>query len=121
MSKRITVRPGKFQSTIGFIMGCIFCVVGIYILTRDFGFTGIIWTLFAILITVSCGMNAFHKNNVNLQSYEVEGELADTDLSNFYTESEVEERLIRLKDLYDHKLITEFEYTTKKAEVLKHL
>lgn len=121
MSRRITIRPGKFQSTIGFIVGCVFCIVGVFIIMRGAGAFGIMWTLFAFLITVTNGINAFTKRRVDTQTIEVEDELEDTDLSNFYTESEVEERLIRLKDLFDKSLITQEEYSAKKADILKHL
>lgn len=121
MSKKISVRPGKFQSTIGFIAGCIFCLIGMFIVIPRSGVFGVIWTLFAVLITVTTGMNAFTKKSTATQTIEIEEDLPDTDLRNFYTESEVEERLILLKDLYDRDLITETEYSKKKAEILKCL
>ncbi len=121
MGKKISVRPGKFQSTIGFIAGCIFCLIGIFIIIPRTGAFGIVWTLFAALSTVTTGMNAFAKKSIATQTIEIEEDLPDTDLRNFYTESEVEERLVLLKDLYDRGLITESEYGEKKAEILKCL
>ncbi len=121
MSKRISIRPGKFQSTIGFIAGCIFCLIGIFIVIPRGGVFGIVWTLFAALITLTTGMNAFTKKSVPTQTIEIEEDFTDPDLRNFYTESEVEERLVLLKDLYDKGLITEDEYCKKKVEILKCL
>jgi flagellar motor component MotA len=121
MSKSIKIRPGKFQSTIGFIAGCIFCCIGIFVVIPRAGTFGYIWTIFAILITITTGMNAFTKHGVATQTIEIDEELTDVDLRNFYTESEVEERLVHLKELFEKSLITESEYTAKKAEILKRL
>lgn len=121
MNRRITVRPGKFQSTIGFIAGCIFSLVGIFVVIPNTGIFGIVWTLFAVLITVTMGMNAFSKKKISTQTIEIEDDIQDVDLSHFYTESEVEERLIHLKELFDKNLINEAEYSAKKEEILKRL
>lgn len=121
MSKIVRVRPGKFQSTIGFIAGCIFCLIGLFVVIPRAGTFGIVWTIFAFLITITMGMNAFSKRKIASHTVEIDEELEDIDLSNFYTESEVEERLIHLKELYDKNLITENEYTAKKADILKKL
>ena len=121
MSRLVHIRPGKFQSTIGFIAGCIFCLIGLFVVIPRAGAFGYVWTIFAFLITVTMGMNAFTKQKVATQTIEIEDELEDIDLSNFYTKSEVEERLVHLKELYDKSLITEAEYTAKKQEILKRL
>ena len=121
MSKIVSIRPGKFQSIIGFIAGCIFCSIGIFVVIPRAGAFGYVWTIFAILITVTTGMNAFTKRGLATHTVELEDELKDVDLRNFYTESEVEERLIHLKEIYEKSLITEAEYTAKKAEILKKL
>lgn len=121
MSKLLRIRPGKFQSIIGFIAGCIFSLIGIFVVIREAGAFGYVWTIFAILITITMGMNAFTKHGVTTHTVDIEGELTDIDLRNFYTESEVEERLLHLKELYEKSLITEAEYAAKKAEILKRL
>jgi hypothetical protein len=121
MGKIVKIRPGKFQSIIGFIAGCIFCGIGFIVILPKGGVFGYVWTIFAVLITVTMGMNAFTKRGAATQTVEVDAELEDIDLRNFYTESEVEERLIHLKELYEKSLITESEYTNKKAEILKKL
>lgn len=121
MSKLLKIRPGRFQSMIGFFAGCIFCLIGIFVVIPRAGAFGYVWTVFAFLFTAIMGMNAFAKHGVTAQTVEVDEELTDIDLSNFYTESEVEERLIHLKELFDKSLITETEYTVKKAEILKRL
>lgn len=121
MSKLIKIRPGKFQSIIGFIAGCIFCCIGVFVVIPRAGAFGVVWTLFAILITITTGMNAFTKHGLTAQTIEIDEELTDVDLRNFYTESEVEERLVHLKELFEKSLITETEYTAKKAEILKRL
>lgn len=121
MSKILKIRPGKFQSIIGFIAGCIFCLIGIFVVIPRAGLFGYIWTIFAVLITITTGMNAFSKHGIATQTVEIENGLEDVDLSNFYTQSEVEERLIQLKELHEKELITDEEYAAKKAQVLKRL
>lgn len=67
------------------------------------------------------GMNVFYSRPQKSTASESEEDEDGIDLRNFYTESEVEERLVHLKELYEKKLITQEEYTRKKVEVLKHL
>lgn len=42
--KRIKVKPGKTQSRMGFIVGLLFVVFGIFVAIPTFGLFGIVWT-----------------------------------------------------------------------------
>lgn len=44
MSKKIYVRPGKGQSKIGFAVGIVFCLIGVFVVIPTFGLFDIIWT-----------------------------------------------------------------------------
>ena len=53
MKKRYRIQPSKGSSFMGMIMGGVFCFVGLFFVTPMFGAFGAIWTLFAVVITVS--------------------------------------------------------------------
>lgn len=113
MSRRIRVKPGKTQSKIGFAMGLVFCGIGIFFVIPTFGGFGIIWTLFAVIITVSSALNAFTDKGV--ASHEI---VVDEDGPYASGEDLIEERLKKLKDMYEKELITSDEYEAKKRELL---
>ena len=53
MSKKIHVRPGKSQSKAGFVVGIIFCLIGLFVVIPIFGLFGILWTAVAGWIAFS--------------------------------------------------------------------
>lgn len=61
MRRNIKVKPGKTQSAMGFTVGIIFVGIGLFVVIPIFGPFGIFWTLIAVAITVTNGMNAFGK------------------------------------------------------------
>lgn len=113
MKKRIYVKPGKAQSTMGFAVGMIFCAIGLFVVIPTFGAFGIFWTLIAVVITVTNGLNAFTDKGVPTQSIEID----EQDES----KESLEERLEQLNRLYDQRLITKEEFDAKKAEMLEEL
>lgn len=116
MRRNIRVKPGKTQSTMGFVVGLIFVGIGLFVVIPAFGPFGIFWTLVAVAITAMNGMNAFGKKGV--ASHEIvieEGEESGSD------GSDVERRLEEAKGLYERGLITREEYETKRTEILKDL
>lgn len=145
MSKKIHVRPGKTQSKAGFIVGIIFCLIGIVVVIPTFGPFGILWTAAAGWIAYSHYRNGFTDKPIATQVIEVEGDGEDitvTKHSGFgaqaymaenvgseYVASErektsqesVEERLRKLQSLYDQMLITRDEYEAKKKDILEDL
>ena len=57
--KRIKVKPGKTQSKIGFGVGIVFVLIGIFIVIPIFGTFGIFWTAVAGFIAFSHYRNGF--------------------------------------------------------------
>lgn len=145
MSKKIHVRPGKTQSKAGFIVGIIFCLIGIVVVIPVFGPFGILWTAVAGWIAYSHYRNGFTDKPIATQVIEVEGDGEDitvTKHSGFGAQSytaentgseygaserekssqeSVEERLRKLQSLYDQMLITREEYEAKKKDILDDL
>lgn len=131
MNKIIRIKQSRFKSIIGFTAGLIFCIIGLTIvIPRTQGF-GVVWTLFAVLITITQGISAFSEKGIASHTLEVEtvdGQETegDTLVETVETEDEIESedieyRLLKLKDLFEKNLINEEEYHLKKEEILKKL
>jgi len=140
MSKKIHVRPGKSQSKAGFVVGIVFCLIGVFVVIPIFGIFGVLWTALAGWIAFVHYRNGFtdkqidshvieideNEDGVTLtthngflgSSYGTEENTYRKDTAN--TES-VENRLKRLQGLYDQALITREEYEQKKKEILDEL
>jgi len=116
MAKKIHVRPGKGQSKFGFVVGIIFCLIGLFVAIPVFGLFGILWTAVAGYITFVNYRNGFTDKQIDSHVIEVD--------ENGTVEEEkesVEERLRKLTDLYAQSLITREEYEQKKKEILDEL
>lgn len=133
MSKRIHVRPGKGQSKMGFGIGIIFCLIGIFIVIPIFGPFGIFWTAIAGWITYSNYKNGFTEEPIDSHVIEIEDDGQDVTVTRhggYQTYSydmketaaeDAEERLRKLQSLYNQSLITYEEYEQKKKEILDEL
>lgn len=150
MSKKIHVRPGKTQSKAGFIVGIVFCLIGIVVVIPVFGPFGILWTAAAGWIAYSHYRNGFTDKPIATQVIEVEGDGEEITVTkhtglgaySYGVESagsengkakqrgaeetstvqeSVEERLRKLQSLYDQMLITREEYEAKKKDILEDL
>ena len=140
MAKKIHVRPGKGQSKVAFVVGIVFCLIGVFVVIPIFGLFGVLWTAVAGFITFVHYRNGFTDKQIDSHvieidengedvtvtthrgferySYEAEGNFDRTDKP----ESEsVEERLKKLTSLYMQSLITREEYEQKKKEILDEL
>lgn len=110
--QRVTYRPGKASGVVGLVAGGLFVILGIFVLIPAFGAFGIIWTLFAVIIMASSGYQAFGKNymgpEISIESDDNPGQSA-------------EERLQKLRDLYEKRLITQEEYDEKREKILNEL
>lgn len=115
MRRNIKVKPGKAQSTMGFVTGLIFVGIGLFVVIPVFGPFGIFWTLIAVAITVTNGINAFGKKGVASHEIVVEDGRSEEERSS------AEQRLEEARSLYDRGLITKEEYEAKRAEILKDL
>lgn len=137
MSKRIKVKPGKIQSMTGLLAGIVFCLIGLIVVIPSFGLFGILWTLMALIITVTSGINAFSDKGV--VSHEImieeEGQIqravgSDQEKNEAFHAAELTEealkenielRLRTAEDLYREETITKEEYEAKRREILKEL
>lgn len=135
MSKKIHVRPGKNQSKVAFVVGVIFCFIGIFVAIPVFGLFGILWTAAAGWIAFSHYRNGFTDKPIDSKVIEIEDNGEDITFTTqaglrsytFETENDTadkedtEERLKKLVSLYSQSLITREEYEQKKKEILDEL
>lgn len=109
------VRPSKSASLMGMIVGAIFVVIGLTIVS-NFGWFGVVWTLLALGITIGHAVNFFGNRGVSSWDVEIpqpeQSELHNGQLEDFET------RLRRLERLRDDGLISEEEYQQKRSEML---
>ena len=113
LAKKIHVRPGKSQSKVGFVVGIVFCLIGLFVVIPTFGLFGILWTAAAGWIAYTHYRNGFTDKHIASRVIEIE--------ENGEAEEDVEERLQKLQSLYDKALITRDEYEQKRKEILSDL
>ncbi len=70
--KKVSVRPSRFVSLLGFIIGLFFCIVGIFYCIPNLEIFGVVWTIGAVLITVFYAINLFSKKGLSLYQIIVE-------------------------------------------------
>ena len=134
MAKKIKVRPGKTQSKAGFVVGIIFCLIGLVVVVPVFGLFGLLWTAAAGWITYSNYRNGFTDRPISNQVIEIEDDgvsatvktgffedVADTLNEAAAEENDVESRMRKLQSLYQQELITKEEYEKKRQEILDRL
>ncbi len=133
MSKRIHVRPGKGQSKMGFGVGIIFCLIGLFVAIPTFGPFGIFWTAIAAWITYVNYKNGFTDEQIDSHVIDIEDDGQNVTATRYggyrnyayeeesVNEDSMEERLRKLQSLYDQSLITYEEYEQKKKEILDEL
>ena len=125
--RRVRVKPGKAQSAMGFVMGIVFVLIGLFMVIPVFGLFGLLWTGMAVVITVLNGLNAFGKKGV--PTMEIYSEEEDEPLSPAREDHDhipstaltPQERLEQLKTLKEAGLLTDEEYRNKREEILKGL
>ncbi|HHD2754077.1 TPA: SHOCT domain-containing protein [Clostridium perfringens] len=123
MKKNIRIKPSKSQSMLGFIAGLIFVFIGVFVAIPSSGLFGVLWTLIAIVITVTHGMNAFGNKGVATEIIEISSEddlKIDGKLrkGNVEEEYNFDEKLRKLKELRDDGILSNLEYERKKQEIL---
>lgn len=119
--KRYQVKLGRTQSMMGFIVGLIFCFIGLFIVIPSAGLFGLLWTGIAVVITVSHGLNAFTDKGVSSHEVIVEEELRKNQREEEEGVGDVAERLTRISSLYQDGLITVQEYEAKRKEILERI
>ena len=131
MSKKIKVRPGKTQSKAGFVVGIMFCLLGLCVIVPMFVPFGLLCTGVAEWITYSHYRNGFTDRPISNRVIEIEDDgksitvVPDimghsNETQAVHTES-VEDRLKKLQSLYHQELITKEEYEKKKQEILDEI
>lgn len=115
--KRIKVKPGKTQSRMGFIVGLLFVVFGIFVAIPTFGLFGIVWTGIAAMIAVTNYKNGFSEDGVASHEIIIEDGMEVTEKHN--AGEDIEAKLMKLNSLYEQGLITKEEYDEKRKEFLK--
>ena len=139
MSKKIHVRPGKGQSKFGFVVGIIFCLIGLCVVVPTFGLFGILWTAVAGYITYVNYRNGFTDKQIDSHVIEIDENGEDVTITSHTglgrhsysveetarTEKQEEEsaeaRPKTLTNLYVQSLITREEYEQKKKDILDKL
>ena len=136
MSKKVRIKPGKTQSMMGVIAGILFCLIGVFAVIPSAGLFGVFWTLMALVITVTNGINAFtdkgvasHEIVIDDDKHDVNKEgSAGTDIASNTEAAGMEEfkenmelRFQAAEDLYKKGVITREEYEAKRREILKDL
>ena len=124
--KRVRVKPGKAQSTVSFVVGLAFVLVGLVMVVPTFGPFGLLWTAGAAAITVINGLNAFGKKGVpTMEIYSEEDEESPLEQEQpdqaASTALTARERLEQLDSLKQAGLITGQEYQAKREEILNGL
>ena len=125
--KRVRVKPGKAQSTVSFVVGLAFVLVGLVMVVPTFGPFGLLWTGVAVAITVINGLNAFGKKGVpTMEIYSEEEDEATSPAREDHdhipsTALTTKERLEQLQTLKEAGLLTDEEYRNKREEILKGL
>ena len=151
MSKKVRIKPGRTQSMVGFAAGILFCFIGIFVIIPVFGLFGIVWTLMAVIITITNAVNAFTDKGVTSHEIIIDDgderneklsagcatvEMGKTSenasdenasdgnaagLSADELKESIESRLRAAEELYNARMITETEYEEKRKEILKDL
>ena len=125
--RRVRVKPGKAQSTVSFVVGLAFVLVGLVMVVPTFGPFGLLWTGVAVAITVINGLNAFGKKGVpTMEIYSEEEDEAPSPAREDHdhissTALTTKERLEQLQTLKEAGLLTDEEYRNKREEILKGL
>ena len=115
--RRMSYRPSKGSSMFGGIVGIVFVIIGLTVAVPHFGLFGLLWTAIALGITVYNFYLASGKGSVGSFTVEEDGE-EDRPSS---PAGSAPERLKKLQELYDQRLITTEEFEEKRKEILKEL
>jgi hypothetical protein len=119
--RRVRVKPSKGQSSVGFFVGLIFCGIGLFVVTPNFGAFGLFWTLIAVVITIINGANAFTDKGIATHEISIEDEVYHEEPNNYKFHKSTEDRLNELQSLYDKGMITSSEFHEKRKQILEDL
>ncbi len=119
--KKIKVQTSKTQAKMGFVVGIIFILIGIFVAIPTVGPFGILWTGVAVYITYVNYKNGFSDEGIPTHEIVVEED------DNYYegyakdetNDDDIEKKLKKLESLYNQGLITREEYDGKRKELLE--
>ncbi len=109
--RRVTYRPSRANGILGMVCGCIFLLIGIFVVIPSLGAFGALWTAMAAAITGYNAYVAFGKKYIG-------PEIRIEDEAGGEGQSDPEERLRKLRELYDQRLITDEEYEEKRKKII---
>ncbi len=111
---RVRVKPGRSVSILGLIVGVLFVVLGVTIVMPMVGAFGVIWTLFALAITLYHAYNVFSSRGISL--YEVD---LDTGEAGGEPSEDFDLKLRKLAKLKEDGLLSEEEFAAKRTEIIQ--
>lgn len=121
MRKNIKIKPSKQASISGFIGGIVFVLIGIFMAIPNLGLFGVFWTIMAIVVTVTNGINAFSDKGIPTEEIYIESYEDENKIIKKEKELDFEEKLRKLKSLKDDGIISENEYEIKRVEILNQI
>lgn len=121
MSKKIRVKPSKGQSTAGFFVGIVFCLIGLFVVIPTAGPFGIFWTMVAVIITITHGKNAFTEKGVATHEIVIEDDELNQSSESYAFGTDSQKRLYEIKNLYDNGFMTKEEYEDKRKKIINNI
>lgn len=112
---RIRLGPSKPMSAMTLAVGIGFVIIGVAVITPQFGLFGVLWTLVALAITVYHGVNVFSSRGAPLY----QADLEDNDRP--AGPPDVASRLEQLEELKRSGRVSDAEYKEQRARILKEL
>lgn len=109
--RRVTYRPSRANGVLGMVSGAVFVLIGIFVIIPGAGAFGALWTAMAAAITVYNAYVVFGKKYIG-------PEIRIEDEDGGEGQDEPEERLRKLRELYDQRLITVEEYEEKRKKII---
>ncbi|MDP4090595.1 MAG: SHOCT domain-containing protein, partial [Bacillota bacterium] len=114
---RMRVKPSKPSSLVGMLTGVIFVFIGLFVAIPSAGGFGVIWTLFAVIITASNAYNFFSEDGISSYEINIDSDnerYGSNSRNNFNSASagsnDFEDKLRKLERLKEDGLLTEDEY-----------
>lgn len=70
--KKVSIRPSRPVSLLGFIIGICFIVLGVFYAIPNLGLFGIVWTIGAAVITIFYAINLFSEKGISFYQVTIE-------------------------------------------------
>jgi hypothetical protein len=116
MTTKGRVRPGKAVSVIAMIFGLGFVIIGVSTVIPNFGALGMLWTLAALGIVLYYAINAFSDHGVAEKIVEIDTSMQSK--PDAPPKGSTEERLRKLEELKDKRIVSDDEYKEQRKKIL---